>query len=171
MLHAVQSGEVEIGVFDASVATNSVTTMPFRKHRLVLLVPTDHPLGRLREVTFREALAYPFVCLPPERPMQHFLEDLARRNARSIKTRVRAPSFNAMIELVAEKAGIAVLPEIALNPGAHEMKVSQVPIADAWAKRELRICVRNLDALSVHAQQLLAYLAPDTGSSQYRKLQ
>jgi hypothetical protein len=42
---------------------------------------------------------------------------------------------------------------------------------DAWAARELRICVQNPDALSVHAQQLLAYLAPDPASSQYRKLQ
>jgi hypothetical protein len=61
-------------------------------------------------------------------------------------------------------------PEFALNPGTHDVKVSQVPIADAWAARELRICVQNPDALSVHAQQLLAYLSPDPASSQYRKL-
>lgn len=171
VLNAVQSGEVEIGVFDPSVAPHSVLTMPFRKHRLILLVPAEHPLATLPEVRFKDALDYPFVCLPPERPMQHFLEDVALRNARSIKVRVRAPSFNAMIELVAEKAGIALLPEIAWNPGTHDMKVSQVPIADGWAARELRICVQDPDALSVHAQQLLAYLAPDPASTQYRKLQ
>jgi len=171
VLQAVQAGEADIGVFDPNVATDSVLTMPFRKHRLILLVPADHPLANRQEVTFREALDYPFVCLPPERPMQHFLEDLALRNARAIKTRVRAPSFNAMIELVAEKAGIAVLPEIALSPGTHAVKVSQVPFSDAWASRELRICVQDPQALSVHAQQLLAYLSPDPASSQYRKLQ
>lgn len=162
VLEAVQAQEIDIGVLDGTAANSDVITLPFRDDRLVLVVPEDHPLAARGQVKLKDALAFPFVCLPPERAMQRFIENMAIRNARPLQIRVRAPSFDAIIELVAQKAGIAMLPETATRRYGDGLPVRQVLLADHWAKRELRICIHSWDALSVHARQLLAYLTPET---------
>jgi DNA-binding transcriptional LysR family regulator len=164
VLQAVQAGDVDIGVLDGTLATSGVITLPFRRDKLVLLVPEGHPMTRLAQPRLKDALDHPFVCLPPERAMQRFVEDMAARNGRPLKIRVRAPGFDAIAQLVAQNAGIAMLPEFASGRYLRELPVRQVDLADAWATRELRICLRGWDGLSVHARQLLGYLteeAPD----------
>jgi DNA-binding transcriptional LysR family regulator len=163
VLQAVQAGEAEIGVLDGNLATSGVITLPFRHDRLVLLVPEGHPLTALQQPRLKDALDYPFVCLPPERAMQRFIEDMAARNSRPLKIRVRAPGFDAIVQLVAQNAGIAMLPEAAASRYQRELPVRQVDLADAWATRELRVCVKGWDGLSVHARQLLSYLTDNRG--------
>lgn len=183
VLQAVQAGEVDIGVLDGNAATSAgVVTLPFRNDRLVLVVPSAHPLGhapgadsnantimktamsdaasageRPAQVRLQDALGYPFVCLPPERAMQRFIEDMAARSGKALQIRVRAPGFDAILQLVAQNAGIAMLPEAAVRQ-SRGLPVRQVPLLDPWATRELRICIRGREALSVHARQLLGYL-------------
>ena len=161
VLQAVQGGDAEIGVLDGNMATSAVLTLPFRHDRLVLVVPDGHPLAQGGPARFRDALGYPFVCLPPERAMQRFIEDMAARNARPLQIRVRAPAFDAIVQLVAQNAGIAMLPEAAAGRYQAELPLRQVLLLDPWATRELRICIRGWDALSLHGRQLLAYLTPE----------
>lgn len=161
VLLAVQAGEADIGVLDGNLATSDVLTLPFRNDRLVLVAPQGHPLAASGQVRFQDTLGYPYVCLPPERAMQRFIEEMAARSARTLQIRVRAPAFDAIVELVAQNAGIAMLPEAGLKRHLGELPVRQVLLLDPWATRELRICIRGWDALSLHGRQLLGYLTPD----------
>lgn len=163
VLQSVQSGLANIGVLDGNLATRGVTSLPFRHDKLVLLVPAGHPLAHSRAVQLKDALDYPFVCLPPERAMQRFIEDMAMQSARPLKIRVRAPSFSAIAQLVAENAGIAMLPEVAASRYVHDLAVTTVALDNAWATRELRICIRAWDTLSTHARQLVTYLSDAAG--------
>lgn len=159
VLHSVQAGLADIGVLDGNLATGSVTSLPFRHDKLVLLVHASHPLADSRSVQLKDALDYPFVCLPPERAMQRFIEDMAMQSARPLKVRVRAPSFSAIAQLVAENAGIAMLPEVAATRYLNDLPVATVALENAWATRELRICIRAWESLSIHARQLVTYLS------------
>jgi len=163
VLQSVQSGLADIGVLDGNLATHNVTSLPFRHDKLVLLVPASHPLAHSRAVQLKDALDYPFVCLPPERAMQRFIEEMAMQSARPLKIRVRAPSFSAIAQLVAENAGIAMLPEVAASRYVHDLAVTTVALENAWATRELRICIRAWDTLSTHARQLVNYLSDASG--------
>lgn len=158
VLLAVQSGEVELGVLDGNLATSDVIPLPFRHDKLVLLVPSGHALAERPSVQLKDALGFAFVCLPPERAMQRFIEEMAVQNSRPLRVRVRAPSFYAIAQLVAEQAGIAMLPEAAALRHIRELPVHMVALEDAWATRELRICIRAWDTLSTHARQLVDYL-------------
>lgn len=158
VLRAVQEGAIEIGVYDGNLPTGGLLSLPFRDDKLVLLVPQAHPLANQRLPNLRDALSFAFVCLPAERAMQRFIEEMALRNAMPLKVRVRAPSFDAIAQLVAQNVGVAMLPEAAATRLAQELPVSLVALEDAWATRELRICVQNMDALTSHARQLVSYL-------------
>lgn len=163
ILRAVQDGEIEIGVYDGNLPTAGLLSLPFRDDKLVLLVPVEHPLASKRLARLREALSFPFVCLPAERAMQRFIEDMAVRNAIPLKVRVRAPSFDAIAQLVAQGVGVAMLPEAAATRLAQELAVAVVVLEDTWATRELRLCVQSWEALSSHARQLVSYLIQERG--------
>lgn len=133
--------------------------MPFSTERLVLLVPADHPLAAREQLHLRDALGYAFVCLPAERAMQRFIEELALNLGMPLKIRVRAPSFEAIAQLVAQRAGIAMLPETAAHRAAQELSVRWVPLEERWATLEMRLCFRGWDTLSSHGRQLVSYLS------------
>lgn len=159
ILQAVRAREIEIGILDGNVATGDVISLPFRNDRLVLLVPAGHPLAERSATRMRDAFEFAFICLPAERPMQHFIESRAVQSGRPLKVRVRAPSFDAIAQLVAQDAGIAMLPEAAASRFARELPVGIVLLDDTWANRELRVCFADPTTLSPHAETLLRYLA------------
>jgi len=159
ILQAVRAREIEIGILDGNVATGDVISLPYRTDRLVLLVPHTHPLAARPATRMRDAFEFSFVCLPAERPMQHFIEARAVQSGRPLKVRVRAPSFDAIAQLVSQDAGIAMLPEAAASRFARELPVSIVALDDTWANRELRVCFADPTTLTPHAELLLRYLA------------
>ncbi|HEY0844072.1 MAG TPA: LysR substrate-binding domain-containing protein [Noviherbaspirillum sp.] len=159
VLRAVQAGEVDIGVLDGNLPLDGIVSLPFRHDRLVLFVPGDHALAARGHCLFRDALGYPFVGMPSERAMQRFVEEMATLLGKPLTVRVRAPGFFAIAQLVAQKVGIAVLPEAAAQRHNGAMPTAIVMLDDPWATRELRLCVRDLDGLSAQARQLVSCLA------------
>jgi hypothetical protein len=52
-----------------------------------------------------------------------------------------------------------MLPEVAASRYVRDLPVTTVALENAWATRELRICIRAWDTLSTHARQLVNYLS------------
>ena len=63
IIQAVAAGQVEIGVVAAERSLSGLETQPYRRDRLVLIVPAGHPLAGRSAVDFAEVLDQPFVCL------------------------------------------------------------------------------------------------------------
>ncbi|WP_070884792.1 LysR substrate-binding domain-containing protein [Pseudomonas sp. D1-3] len=158
ILRDVQAGEIDLGVYDGNQPTGGLLSLPFRHDRLVLLVPHGHQLAG-RRLGLVEALGFPYIGLPGERAMQRFIEDKAIAAGIALRVRVRAPSFDAIAQLVAQGAGIAMLPEAAASRLAQELPLTLVDIADSWASRELRLCIRDWQSLPSHACQLVSHLS------------
>jgi DNA-binding transcriptional LysR family regulator len=91
--------------------------------------------------------------------MQRFVEELAVNLGMPLKIRVRAPSFEAIAQLVAQRAGIAMLPETTAKRVEQELPVRWVPLEERWATLEMRLCFRGWEALSSHGRQLVSYLS------------
>lgn len=159
ILRMVRGGECEIGVYDGNLVNEGVVSVPFRSERLALLVPADHPLAERGQLHLHDALAYPFVCLPPERAMQRFVEEKALNLSMPLKIRVRAPGFEAIAQLVAQRAGIAMLPETTARRLEQELPVRCVVLEERWAALELRICFREWEGLSSHGRELVTFLS------------
>jgi DNA-binding transcriptional LysR family regulator len=63
IVRAVAAGQVEIGVVADEGNLAGLETLPYRRDRLVLIVPPAHPLAGEAAVAFARVLAEPFVCL------------------------------------------------------------------------------------------------------------
>jgi DNA-binding transcriptional LysR family regulator len=163
ILHLLQDGEIDIGVLDGNLPLHGMVSLPFRHDRLVLLVPAGHALASRKHCLLRDALGFPFIGMPQERAMQRFVEEMATLLGRPLTVRLRAPGFSALAQLVAQQVGLAVLPEAAAQRHSASLPTAIVMLDDAWATRELRLCVRNLEGLSAQARQLVAYLTGTLG--------
>jgi DNA-binding transcriptional LysR family regulator len=158
ILQVLRAGEIDLGILDGNLALDGIVSYPFRHDRLVLLAPAAHALAARPVCLFRDALGYPFVGMHARRAMQAFIEERAMREGQPLTVRVRVAGFTAMAQLVEQGVGLALLPEAAAQRLAASYRVRQVKLDDAWASRELRLCVRDPESLSAQARLLVAHL-------------
>jgi DNA-binding transcriptional LysR family regulator len=154
----IAEGVADIGIVAATVDTSALETYPFRKDRFVLVVARDHALARRSRIAFAQVLAHDFVGLDRSSALQRFLADKAARSGRPLRLRVQMRSFDSVCRLVECRVGIGIVPETTARRLAGTMAIAVVPLTDAWAERELTICVRSLEALPAYARKLVQHL-------------
>jgi len=71
---------------------------------------------------------------------------------------VQLRSFDAICRLVECRVGVGIVPESTVQRISRTMAVSAIRLSDAWALRELTICVRDERALPPYARQLVDHL-------------
>jgi DNA-binding transcriptional LysR family regulator len=156
---AVAGGHADIGIVaDVVDAAAELETFPFADDRLVLVAPQRHLLGKRRRIAYSEALGHDFVGLPVGSALQEHLDGHAARLGHRPKLRVRLPGFDAVCRVVESGIGIAVVSKVAADRCRHAMAIRVVPLTDPWARRRLRIGVRRLSALPLHARNLVEHL-------------
>jgi DNA-binding transcriptional LysR family regulator len=157
----IAEGVADLGIVAATVDASTLETYPFRKDRFVLVVARDHPLARRSKIAFSQVLQHDFVGLERSSALQRFLADKAARSGRSLRLRVQLRSFDSVCRLVECHVGIGIVPETTARRVARTMAIKRVALTDAWAERELTICIRSLEALPAYARQLVQHLRAD----------
>jgi DNA-binding transcriptional LysR family regulator len=71
--------------------------------------------------------------------------------------------------MVEAGVGVSILPSSAARRHALSMAIDTVPLSDAWALREMQICMRNLQALPAFARDLVDLLVADAESAACRR--
>lgn len=159
VLLELRRGRADLGIVADHVATDGLSTRAFREDRLVAVLPAARAHGRQRAVAFAELLELPFVGLPAEAGLSRFLHQRAQQHGRALHLRAQVPGLDALMRLVADGVGAAVVPALT----AERLAGPQVrirPLIDAWAKRRLLVCCRQAQELTPGAAALLDALAP-----------
>lgn len=150
----VAEGAADMGIVAGTVDLGALRAFPFRTDRFVLVTAADHPLAAAPSVLFAGALGYDFVGLDRASALQRFLAEKAARAGRALRLRVQVRSFDAVCRLAEAGVGVGVAPETTARRAAATMRLGVIPLADEWALRELRLCVRDLAALRPTARRL-----------------
>jgi DNA-binding transcriptional LysR family regulator len=154
----IADGSGDIGIVAGTVDYGDLHTFPFRSDRFVLVVARNHPLANRSRIGFAEVLDYDMVGLDRASAIQRFLAGKAARIGRPLRLRVQLRSFDAICRLVECNVGVGIVPETTVKRTMRTMAISAVNLTDAWAPRELTICVRNEEALPPYARQLVDHL-------------
>ena len=154
----IAEGVGDIGIVAGTVDPGRLTTYPFRSDRFVLVVAPDHALASRSEVSFAEVLDHDFVGLDRASALQRFLADKASRVGRPLRLRVQLRRFDAVCRLVECNVGVGIVPATTVRQAAKSMAIRAIDLTDAWALRELTICIRDFDALPPYAQQLANHM-------------
>jgi DNA-binding transcriptional LysR family regulator len=157
----IAEGTADIGIVAGTVDVSALETYPFRRDRFVLVVAREHPLARRSKIPFAQVLDYDFVGLDRASALQRFLAEKAAPSGRALRLRVQLRSFDAVCRLVECNVGIGIVPETTAHRVARTMAIAVVALTDAWAMRQLTICIRSLAELPPYARQLVEHLRAD----------
>ena len=161
IVRAVSEGQTDIGIVAGLVRTENLETLPYRRDRLVLVVPGGHALAGRKEVAFAETLDCDHVGLQESSAIHAFLRQVCDQLHRPLRLRIQVGNFEAACRMVEANVVVAILPESAARRHAQTMAIAIVPLSDPWAVREMKICVRSLEALPTFARELVDLLVGD----------
>jgi DNA-binding transcriptional LysR family regulator len=103
----------------------------------------------------------PFVGLVEGSALQEHVAQHARRLGKRVTYRIRLGSFESVCRVVGQGIGAGIVPRAVAIRYARSTRIKRVALTDAWATRNLMLCVRHLEGLSTSAQQLVQHLLPD----------
>jgi DNA-binding transcriptional LysR family regulator len=155
----VLEGRADVGIFADRTPALGLQLMPYREDRLVLVVPAGHVLARRRALRFEEALEFDFVSLSHGTSLAQRLQLETEAMGQRLKLRIQVRSFDAMCQMVAAGLGVAVLPADAVRALVRSLNLRQIPLQDAWARRQLLIGVRDMETLPRHSRLLVEHLS------------
>ncbi|QPT41249.1 CysJI operon transcriptional activator [Oligella ureolytica] len=165
IVQAITEGHADIGIVagldDAVMKSSNLEYLPYRVNKLSFVAHPSHPLAQKGPIDFSETLDESYVCLSEWSAIHGFLLKAASSFGRTLRYRVEVSSFEAVCRMVEAKVGVSVIPETAIDRYAQVMNITKVDLNDAWANRQLQVCIRPNEKLPSFAQPLLDLLLED----------
>jgi DNA-binding transcriptional LysR family regulator len=166
VLRAVHEGAADLGICQTAAdgplrgPAGSLQTLPYRRDRLVLIVPAGHPLAAEPEASFDAALDYDHVGLHTGSSIYLAMHEAAQARGRAVRLRIHVTGLDAMCRMIDNGLGIGLMPAGAfeLMRGGVGRRLAAVPLAEPWAERELRLVARDFSTLPVAARTLVQHL-------------
>jgi len=158
---SVAESVADIGIFTLGTHAQNLEIFPYGSDELVLITPKDHPLAKKKSVKFSDTLDFDYVGLHAGGSMNLQLVNVASHFGKALKLRMQVTSFDAQCLMVEAGLGIGVLPRNSAKTFLKALDINVVKLDEPWAKRELAICVRSYDSLSVAARFLVDHLRQD----------
>jgi DNA-binding transcriptional LysR family regulator len=159
IVRSVSEGHTDIGIIAGTVRTEGLETFPYRREKLMLVVPAAHPLKGGAAVSFLDTLQFDHVGTHEGGAMQIFLRQIVDRARRSLRIRVQAGNYETACRMIEANMGIGVMPETTARRYARTLAVRVLPLKDDWAVRDMRVCVRRLESLPDYGQKLVELLS------------
>jgi len=154
----IAEGVADVGIVAGTVDAGALETYPYRRDRFVLVVANEHPLAKRAKTSFAQVLDRDFVGLDRASALQRFLADKAARIGRPLRLRIQLRSFDAVCRLVEKNVGVGIVPETTAKRATKSMAITAVTLTDAWAVRDLTVCVRSFAELPSYARELVTHL-------------
>lgn len=158
---AVRDHIADLGVCSPSDEAEGLESMPYRRERMVLIMPSSHPLARHRELAYEEALDYAQIGLRDSSIVQEMLDREARAGRRMLRQRIEVDSLSAICRMIECGLGVGVMPEGAYQRLRETRDLHAVPLTDAWAERSLNLYAIRFADLPAPARHFAAALVRD----------
>lgn len=161
ILAAVIAQEADIGIFAGQTESPDVNAYRYAFDELILVVPINHPIAANESVRFAAALELDFVCVSKASSNYAFLQEISQKLGRSPNIRIHAHTFDAVMNLVAEGVGIALVPRSVAVEAILANRVAQVLLRESWATRKLTLITKAGIQLSTFVESVAESLMTD----------
>ncbi|MFZ4285658.1 LysR substrate-binding domain-containing protein [Variovorax sp. HJSM1_2] len=155
IVDAVRREVCDIGIVSDTVDLSGLETRVFRPDPLVLVVPQAHALAQHARLGLADVADQAFVGLSAGSAFHEHLAQQARRIGKRLHYRIRLGGFESVCQMVGQGIGVGIVPLAVAQRCGRRAKLKRITLTDSWAKRHLVLCVRQLDALPAHVQQLV----------------
>jgi len=157
-MKAVTNSAADVGIITIGSYLPDLEFFPYHSDQLIVITPKEHPLSARKKVTFRETLDFDYVGLSAGSSLHSRMLRAANELSRTLKLRIQVNSFDALCLMVEAGLGIGIVPKGVAKPYFKGLRLRSIILDEPWANRELKLCVRNFDALPAAAQLLVRHL-------------
>jgi DNA-binding transcriptional LysR family regulator len=158
VVRAVREGAADLGLCNGATGLGELQSLPYRRDRLVLIVPRGHALAEREAIAFADSLDFDQVGLHSTSSIYLAMRQAAEEAGRTIKLRIHVTSLDAMCRMIDNGLGVGVMPQRAFELMNGVGALQSVPLSDPWAERELRMVARDFSSLPVTARLLVEHL-------------
>jgi DNA-binding transcriptional LysR family regulator len=158
ILKSVYENSANVGICSGTIVDSGLQAFPYRQDTLALIVPSDHPLAKMPDARFTDALEYDFIGLHTGSAINRIVSSAADNLKRNVRVKVQVTGFDTLCFMVNAGLGIGVLPVDIARRYSQMCDVKILNIDEPWARRQLQICVRSLDGLSTAARSFVNHL-------------
>lgn len=123
----VARGELDLGIVTLPTGHESLEERELFRQKLVLVLPTGHPLRSRRRVALSRLRNEHFLLLDANTRTGTLLRDHFRRIGFDPQVVLDTGSFEVIKRYVAEGVGVSFLPEIVITPTDHSLRIVHVP--------------------------------------------
>jgi DNA-binding transcriptional LysR family regulator len=123
-----------------------------------VVVRPDHPLAARDRLSFAETLDFDHIGLHAASSIYLRSQYAATEAGKSMRLRINVPGFDAVCRMVQANMGIGLIPDRAFEVIGAGMNLRSIPLCDEWARRELKIAVRDSRQLSGTGRLMLDHL-------------
>jgi DNA-binding transcriptional LysR family regulator len=159
IVQAVTENAADIGIFAGDIPTPDLQVFPYHRDKVVVVVPRSHPIAANKAVRFLDLLDYEIIDQEKRSSIETLLLRASAGLGRSLKTRIRVGSFDAICRMVQANLGVGLVPERFADKMKSVMNIEAIPLDEPWAIRQHWIAVRDLASLPLAAQLLVRHLS------------
>ncbi len=157
-IKAVITNAADVGIITLGSYRPELEFFPYHHDQLIVITPREHPLASRTSVAFGETLDFDHVGLSAGSSLHSRILRAANELNRTPRLRIQVNGFDALCLMVEAGLGVGIVPEGAAKPYFKGLRLRSLILDEAWARRELRLCVRSFDALPIAAQLLVRHL-------------
>lgn len=154
----VREREADFGICNGTADFEGLESLPYRRDRLAVMLPANHAKAGARQLLLADLLNETFVGLGEDSALTQLLAREAAALAASLQVKIRVTSLDALCRMVHAGLGIAVMPQQVAELYLPALDVVVRPLADPWARRDIRIAFLGQEQLSATASTLLRFL-------------
>jgi len=159
IISSVKESLSDIGIFSEHVEnTERLRIIDYKNDTLVLVVPEYHPLVSKLTVKIKDFIKFEMVGLEKGSSLQAMIDKQVQKQNLKIKKKLETVSFEGIRGMVEAGLGISVLPTGAINPYLKSSKLKIIKIDEEWAKRSIKIAIKNDDSIGKAGALLLNHL-------------
>jgi len=157
----IRQGLADIGLVADSADLHDLQTFPVAEDRLVVIMSPDYAEAIPHPVSLAQISHLDFAGLVAGSALQEHIATHSRQAGRQLHYRVRVRSIDAVCRMVGHAVGIGIVPLAAAKRHRRALKLNIIELADAWACRNLVLCVRDSEQLPAYVTALMQHiLAP-----------
>jgi DNA-binding transcriptional LysR family regulator len=160
VIASLQRGEVDVGIFAASVVPDGLRARTYLTDQVVLMVPAKHRLAALDSVGFPDFATEDLLQLPSGTDIQQLLEDQAKRHSSPLRRSYRVGGVDAAVAMTRAGLGLAIIPSASWKSLGPFRDLVTIPIHEEWSTTHLLIATSHALPTTSVGYRLFAELAP-----------
>lgn len=155
---SVSAGYADIGVLSDAAAHQGLILRPFAVSKLVVVSAKTHWLATEKEIPFARLAEQYFIGLESG-ALQDHLDTQAGRLGVVLRYRIRLRTFESICAAASNGVGVAIVPDTVARQCKRAYNFGITPLTDAWARRNLSVCVASGFDPTPIARELFDHLA------------